>query len=191
MQPQTLSPALRDQVMALGPDDAPQLTRLLAQCPPDQRDALLMAARTTLGGAMVAKALEIKQNGVPTDEIAPSTNDAAPASGTAPATDGAAHTDGAVAKPEHSAAWFAAAGAYNRAHPDWVEEFDDLTNYRCRVEGGGGEISAQAVAHWQKEHGLDPDGKIGPRTVQKAREVHTSEHLQVTSARQADARPPV
>lgn len=53
-----LSPELNDRLMALGPDDLQQLTRLIAQCPADQRDALLVAARTSLGNAMVARALD-------------------------------------------------------------------------------------------------------------------------------------
>jgi hypothetical protein len=57
-----LSPELNDRLLALGPDDLQQLTRLIAQCPADQRDALLVAARTNLGNAMVARALDNAQS---------------------------------------------------------------------------------------------------------------------------------
>lgn len=191
LQPQALSPVLRDQVMALGPDDAPRLARLIAQCPPDQHDALLMAARTNLGGAMVAKALELKRNGPPTGEIAPSTNDTAPAKGAGPSSNGAAPTGDAAARPEHSASWVAAAEAYNRAHAHFVDEFNELTGDSVHLDAHE-KLDVNAVAHWQRNHGLDPDGKVGPRTVQKAREVYASEKPQVaSSAQQADARPPV
>jgi hypothetical protein len=205
----TLSAQLRDQVMALGPDDVPQLARLIAQCPSSQHEALLMAARTTLGSAMVAKALEITQHGgAPTGEVSPAAHDTAPAAhdtapaahGTAPAAHGtesptagaAPATNTSAGKPVLSAAGVAAAEAYNRVHADWVQEFDALTNYACHVEDGHGELAPKAIALWQHNHGLDADGKIGPRTMQKARQVRASEQHQVASAApQADARPPV
>jgi hypothetical protein len=191
-QPLTLSPELRAQLMALGPDDAPQLARLLAQASPGpQHDALLMAARTSLGAAMVGRAQQIKETGgVPTDEAAQSTNDTAPAKGTGPS-NGAAPTGDAAAKPEHSAGWVAAAEAYNRAHAHFVDEFNELTGDSVHLDAHE-KLDVNAVAHWQRNHGLDPDGKVGPRTVQKAREVYASEKPQVaSSAQQADARPPV
>jgi peptidoglycan hydrolase-like protein with peptidoglycan-binding domain len=60
----------------------------------------------------------------------------------------------------------------------------------CRLDGAA-RVDVQAVAHWQTNHALPGDGKIGPHTVQKAREVKASKRAEVAAAPQADARPPV
>ncbi|HMG22191.1 MAG TPA: hypothetical protein VK607_12760 [Kofleriaceae bacterium] len=150
-----LSAGLRAQVLALKSGDAPQLAQLLAQCPSDQHDALLLLARQHLGGATVAQAVEIKQAG-----------------------------------PDPQAAWTAAAEAYNNAHSDLVDEFNDLTNDSCRLDASV-KLDVVAVSHWQRNHGLAADGKVGPHTVETARKLKAVAPAQVASAPQADARPPV
>jgi len=152
-----VSDGLRAQLLALKSGDAAALAKLLAHCPSDQRDALLLLARQHLGGATVAQAVEIKQHG------------------------GAAATD---------AGWVAAAEAYNDAHPDLVDEFNDLTNNSCRPDGSA-TLDIVGVSHWQRNHGLAADGKVGPHTVETARKLKAKAPSQVAAAPQADPRPPV
>jgi hypothetical protein len=58
------------------------------------------------------------------------------------------------------------AETFNRRHPDQVDEFNRLTANLCVAEGGLPDV--ESVKKWQTEHGLDPDGKIGKRTIAAA-----------------------
>jgi hypothetical protein len=98
----------------------------------------------------------------------------------------------AAPKPTQAAAepaWVAGARAYNAAHSEWVDEFNDLTNNVARLDGEG-KVDPQAVARWQSHHGQAADGKIGPHTVAAARKLK-AKAPEVAAAPQADARPPV
>lgn len=175
-QRESLPPEVRAQVMALRPGDAAKLAQLLVRHPAST-DGILMLARSHLGVSTVAEAVQLKQQhgGDP----------ATAAEGAAPA------TEGGPAKPAHSAAWVTSAQAYNAAHADLVEEFNELTDDVCRLDGAG-KVDVHAVSRWQAHHGLDPDGKIGPRTVAKAREVNAKpSQVAAAPAPGADARPPV
>jgi hypothetical protein len=172
---ESLPPGLRAQVMALAPGDAAGLAELLARSPASAHDPILLLARSQLGVSTVAKAVELKQQG----------------GGAQPAAGGAspAGTDGGQGKPAGDPVW-ASARAYNDHHATLVAEFNELTDDRCRLDGDS-KVDAHAVSRWQQHHGLDPDGKIGPRTVAKAREIKASGSQLAAAAPQADARPPV
>lgn len=93
------------------------------------------------------------------------------------------------AAPAADPAWVADARRYNDAHADLVAEFNDLTNDIC-LDDDTSKLEPKAVFDWQVAHGLDPDGKIGPRTVAAARAVK-SKGASVAKAEQAEARIPV
>jgi hypothetical protein len=63
----------------------------------------------------------------------------------------------------------ASARTYNRAHRHYVEVFDTATDRRCM--GADGQLDPVAVWHWQSEHGIRPDGRVGPQTSAKAIDV--------------------
>jgi murein L,D-transpeptidase YcbB/YkuD len=73
----------------------------------------------------------------------------------------------AAPAPKAEAPWVAGARKYNDAHAELVSEFNELTKYKCALDDGL--IDPQAVAHWQRQHGLEPDGKVGPHTLAAAR----------------------
>jgi hypothetical protein len=75
----------------------------------------------------------------------------------------------APAKPAAEPAWAAGARRYNEAHVELVSEFNELTQGSCK--GAGGQLDPQAVARWQRQHGVDADGKVGPHTLAAARHV--------------------
>jgi polyhydroxyalkanoate synthesis regulator phasin len=91
----------------------------------------------------------------------------------------------AVAEPT----WVAGARAYNAAHSEWVDEFNELTGHVARLDGEG-KVDPQAVARWQSDHGQAADGKIGPHTVAAARKLK-AKAPEVAAAPQTDGRPPV
>ena len=72
------------------------------------------------------------------------------------------------AQPSHEeAAWIVGAKAYNAAHPEQVEEFHRVTNNAC--VGPDGVADPKLISDWQAAHGVAPDGRVGPRTVEAAR----------------------
>jgi murein L,D-transpeptidase YcbB/YkuD len=66
--------------------------------------------------------------------------------------------------------WVVAARKYNQLHPTTVAEFNDLTNNTCAPDDLQ-QAAPLAVAAWQQKHGLEADGKVGPHTLAKARQV--------------------
>jgi hypothetical protein len=169
-QREPLPPEVRAQVMAMRPGEAAKLAQLLSRHPGDTH-GILMLARTHLGVSTVAEAVQMKQQGG--SAASPAAPEAVPA------------------KPEHSAAWVVSAQAYNAAHADLVEEFNELTDDRCRLDGDS-KVDVHAVSRWQAHHGLDPDGKIGPHTIAKARAVQAKpSQVAAAPAPGADVRPPV
>jgi hypothetical protein len=77
-----------------------------------------------------------------------------------------------------------AAQAFNDKHPDQVEKFNQLT-------GGVAARGVRAIMSWQKDHGLDGDGKIGPATIQAAEAEGGQEDKEGRRAgRRAGATPP-
>lgn len=81
--------------------------------------------------------------------------------------------------------WVTRARAYNRAHAALVEEFNALTGYTCVgvIEliddvSDADQIDPNAVAHWQADHGVPPDGRVGPQTVEAARRARQDDQEQ-------------
>ena len=75
--------------------------------------------------------------------------------------------DDAPAAKAAESAWVTGARTYNAAHADLVSEFNDATAGSCL--DAGGQLDPQAVARWQRQHGVDADGKVGPHTLAAAR----------------------
>lgn len=65
-------------------------------------------------------------------------------------------------------AWVAGARTYNDAHAGLVSEFNDATANSCL--DASGQLDPQAVARWQRQHGVEADGKVGPHTLAAARQ---------------------
>lgn len=68
---------------------------------------------------------------------------------------------------EKEAAWIVGAKRYNAAHPEQVEEFNQHTQNACL--GPDGVVDPKLVSDWQAAHGVTPDGRVGPMTVDAAR----------------------
>jgi hypothetical protein len=64
-------------------------------------------------------------------------------------------------------AWVGGARKYNEAHAELVSDFNELTKQAC-IDASG-QLDPQAVARWQGNHGVAPDGRVGPRTLAAAR----------------------
>jgi murein L,D-transpeptidase YcbB/YkuD len=93
----------------------------------------------------------------------------------------------ATSKPAAAVpAWASGAQRYNAAHAEYVSDFNELTNNSCL--DASGQLDPQLVARWQREHGVDADGKIGPHTVAAARVAQAKAGPAGTSA---DQRVPV
>jgi hypothetical protein len=60
--------------------------------------------------------------------------------------------------------WVTGARRYHRAHAAIVRDFFANTGNACRDEATG-EPDPYLVAHWQVEHGVKPDGRIGENTI--------------------------
>ena len=65
-------------------------------------------------------------------------------------------------------AWAAGARKYNDAHAQMVSDFNEATGNSCL--DASGQLDPQAVARWQRQHGVEADGKVGPHTVAAARQ---------------------
>jgi hypothetical protein len=91
--------------------------------------------------------------------------------------------------PAADPAWIAEARRYNKVQEWCVEEFNELTDHFLLQEGSL-ELDPKAVFDWQRAHGLDPDGKVGPRTLAAARAAK-ARGTAVAKTEQSDGRIPV
>jgi hypothetical protein len=90
-------------------------------------------------------------------------------------------------KPAAAApAWVAGARKYNALHAEFVSDFNDATASSC-VDASG-QLDPEAVARWQRQHGLDADGKVGSHTLAAARQASAKA---VPAATVAEPRIPV
>lgn len=71
------------------------------------------------------------------------------------------------AEPTKEAAWITGAKRFNAAHEEEVNEFNRVTNDSCL--GPDGKVDPALVSDWQARHGVQPDGRVGPATVDAAR----------------------
>lgn len=71
------------------------------------------------------------------------------------------------ASAQEEAAWIVGAKRYNAAHEDQLEEFNRVTQGVC--VGQDGVADPKLISDWQAAHGLQPDGRVGPKTVEAAR----------------------
>jgi hypothetical protein len=199
-----LRPDLHAQIMQMSPADAEKLAEML-QLYPDFVGAILMVAAPHLGNAAVQRAIALakswkakgKVDAASHDDMKGTLQDADDPSwypewkgtldgeGDQPSETEPTSAPNKASGPEP--AWVAGAHAYNAAHPALVDEFEELTNHAVLLDG---ENDPKAVARWQRDHGLDPDGKIGPHTIAVARQVK-AKTSEVAAAPQTDARPPV
>jgi hypothetical protein len=201
-----LRPDLKAQILGMSPGDAGPLAEML-KLYPNLSGRILLFAASHLGNAFVQRAIAVAKSSQTRGGAAPLrrgvVRDAidgpgAPLSGSEmiaalhDESDGPAKTAPAAAPraaPVAAPAWVAGARAYNAAHSERVDEFNELTSDVCRLDGEG-KVDPQAVARWQSNHGLAADGKIGPHTVAAARKLK-AKPPEVAAAPQADVRPPV
>jgi len=206
-----LRPDLKDALVRMNPADARPLAEMLKLYPSLSNEILSFAA-SHLGNAFVQRAIAIAQgskaqgrggamsqdemHGFLDDAPAKAPPAAAPHKPALSQAELHEYLDDAPAKAQPAQpaaaaepAWVAGARAFNAAHTDWVDEFNDLTANVARLDGVG-KVDPEAVARWQSHHGLAPDGKIGPHTVAKARALKARPSA-VAAGPQADARPPV
>ena len=202
-----LRPDLYAQILQMSPADANALAEMI-DLYPSFLGKILMVAAPHMGNAAVQRAIAIvKQMKSVTGAGGTMTPDEVRAQTAEPAdarpvkshemtsflhdeSDGPLTTSPAATPAPAAAepAWVVGARAYNTAHPDLVDEFDDLTHHAVLLDG---ETDPRAVARWQKANGLPADGKIGPHTVARAREVKARASEVAAAAPQGDARPRV
>jgi hypothetical protein len=209
-----LPPYLFGRVMALRPGDVEGLRTLLS-LHREMSQQILAAASPHVGISTVRQAIDAASAGATGAEGSLSQQDVAPGGeyaledspavpapaivrpgaltqseirpGGELALDGEAATKApVVADPP----WVASARRYNTAHAELVDEFHDLTDFVCREEDTSG-TNPKAVAAWQRNHGLDPDGKIGHQTVAAARANKAKGATASSTPAQSDARIPV
>jgi hypothetical protein len=195
---------LHAQILHMTPADAGALAEML-QNYPSLMGAILAVAASHMGNAAVQRAIELvktwkaqgRSGALSHDEVHQATGDSRPLSGSEMIAALHDESDGPqkaappaapkVAPAAAEPAWLAGARSYNDAHPELVDEFNELTGDVCRLDGAG-KVDLQAVARWQTHHGLAADGKIGHHTVAKARALK-AKAPEVAAAPQADARP--
>ncbi|HEX2685769.1 MAG TPA: hypothetical protein VHN14_04090 [Kofleriaceae bacterium] len=169
-----LPPHVYAQVMALGPADAPALADLLTSFP-DLSVRILTVASPHMGNAAVQRAITIAQKqsaqgkaGTLSQAEMHEVLDDKPAQGKAGTLSQAEMHEVLDDKPASAEpAWVGGARKYNAAHAEFVSDFNELTNNSCL--DAAGQLDPQAVARWQRQHGVEADGKIGPHTVAAAR----------------------
>ena len=200
------------QIMQMSPGDSTALAEMI-EIYPGFLGKILMVASPHMGNAAVQRAIAIVKQmksvsgaagTLDREETRASMGDAAAPhaltgsemiaslhdASDGPLTTGPDAGTGAAPKPAAAEpAWVAGARAYNQAHAELVDEFNELTSDNCRLDGAS-EVDPQAVARWQSHHGLAADGKVGHLTVATARKLKTKAP-EVAAAPQVDARPPV
>jgi hypothetical protein len=214
-----LPPYLFGQVMKLRPGDADELTRLLKLYPDYAEKILAAASPQVGLSTVKQAQATVQTNAVGAsgslgstrpgseflDETATPTTPQGKAGALGPVRPGTEYLDETPAslgqpeapsveakkEPESAAAeppWVADARRYNDIQEYLVEEFNELTDYVC-LNDDTVKLDPKAVADWQRAHGVTPDGKVGPHTVQAARAVKTKGSA-VAKTEQPDAQSP-
>ncbi|MBE7453636.1 MAG: hypothetical protein HS111_33675 [Kofleriaceae bacterium] len=184
------------QLPMLAAGDAEGLADLLERHP-DLHEQILQAAAGFLGNDTVVRALDVlkrraaqpheepKEELTPPAVVAEQAAEATPA-GTTESAPAPAPTEQAEDKVEPG--WVVRARAYNANHPDEVWMFNMATGFACR--GADGAPDPNAVANWQHNHGLKPDGRIGKQTAERAWTLMPVEKAPEPEAAPAEAPPP-
>jgi hypothetical protein len=184
--PQTKDAASNDvllfQVPALSVYDVEGLAKILADHP-DLHEQILATAASFHGNNMVERALELrKQQTATAPAVAPKAEEI-----TAPTVVAQQAEEQPKEEEGHwsdEPGWVVRARAFNAAHEDDVNLFNIATGFSCTVHG---RVDPAAVARWQAENGVDPDGRIGKGTADAAWKLMPVEQAQPTQA----AEPPV
>jgi hypothetical protein len=84
-----------------------------------------------------------------------------------------------AAKPATETPWAAGARTYNDAHAGLVVDFNAATSNSCL--DATGQVAPDAVASWQRQHGIHADGRVGPHTLAAAKAgVEAEEFAEIT-----------
>ena len=164
--------------------DATRLAELI-RLDPFNKDAMVAEATVYLGQSAVREALAMVADFV--DTSAETTEAAAPSEETvAEAVSEAEPTPPAVIEEEVAAVetapegavepaveptkepgWVTRARAYNEQNATNVQIFNEVTAWSC-CPPKSTDVDPYLVARWQQKHGLDPDGRVGPDTANRA-----------------------
>lgn len=166
-------PAASDVILfelpALAAGDAQGLADLIIKHP-DLYEQILASAASFLGNDTVTKALDIVHGGKteanqavqePAPEVTPpqvvqqQAAEQVPEQGKEPAPQ----------EQEVEPGWVVRARAFNAKHEDEVNLFNIATGYSCTVDG---QLDPNAVATWQANNGVKPDGRVGKETADRA-----------------------
>ncbi len=98
--------------------------------------------------------------------IEPAAPTAAPSIEVSPPPAPVAVEPAAPAPAKEEPRWSVRARAYNRENAEYSDQFRTATGSACL--GADGEIDPAMVARWQVAHGVSPDGRVGPLTVNAA-----------------------
>jgi hypothetical protein len=161
------------QLPALAAGDAQGLADLIVSHP-DLYEQILEAAANFLGNETVTRALDIVHGGKtapaeaakePAAEVTPPQVVAQQAEeqkcGVCQADVCACEAPAAEVEP----GWVVRARAFNAKHEDDVNLFNMATGFVCTVNG---QLDPNAVASWQAKNGVDPDGRVGRTTADRA-----------------------
>jgi hypothetical protein len=164
------------QIPALAAGDAEGLANIIIHHP-DLYEQILTTAASFLGNDTVTRALDIVHGGTTQAEAAKAQEPAAEETPADVVAQQAAEHSCGVCKGEACVCdapkeeivepgWVVRARAFNAKHPDEVQLFNHATGYQC--VGPNGEPDPNAVANWQANHGVKPDGRIGKETADVA-----------------------
>lgn len=90
------------------------------------------------------------------------------------ATETESHQSGRPKDEAKEASWITGAKRFNAAHAEEVAEFNRVTKDACL--GPDGNLDPKLVSDWQASHGIAPDGRVGPATVDAARRANGIGH---------------
>jgi hypothetical protein len=159
------------QIPALEWADEVGLAEILLKHP-NLHEQIIATAAGFHGNTTVLEALEIERQELarskgaaePQEELTP------PAVVETQAEDKKSQTqDGVAPEPKEQEAepgWVVRARAFNSNHEDQVNLFNIATGFAARDTNGSPDPAA--IARWQAENGIEPDGRIGQDTADRA-----------------------
>jgi len=156
-------PAQAEQVEAVQEISAaePEVLAAGLEVAPEARAEVITEATQQLGAEPVAEAIKLQSEDAqehPQEAVAATEEIKVPET--------AEITQGRDAEQEET--WETKARRYNERHPELVDLFVEAAG--PSVVGEDGKVDPALIVAWQKENGVDVDGRIGPATLAKARE---------------------